>query len=123
LESDDPGIRKRAAAALRTLGATSAVPTLKGIIDKESDPDTRAHVLAALEQLTNEQTVDEDTQDASKPMLEQNRISRLVAELGHSDPKRVIAATRELALQDDRLAAEPLVMLFNDSGKPNNVRL
>lgn len=122
LEHGDAGVRKRAAAALRTLGAASAVPILRNVLEQESDPDARAHLLAALDHLTSEQAFD-DTQDASQPVLEQNRISRLVAELNHSDPKRTIAATRELAMLNDKLAAEPLVMLFNNAEKPANVRL
>jgi hypothetical protein len=122
LTNDDPDIRKRAAAALRTLGAASAIPTLKTVIETESDPDARAHILAALDYLANEAEAAE--KEPSAEVLEQNRVSRLIAELNRQEsPERIIEAARELGELDDKLAGEPLVMVFNNTKLPLKVRL
>ncbi len=119
--NSDSGIRKRAAAALRTLDAKEATPALTQALETESDPDTRAHILAALEQLADE--VDEELEEPGQDELEQNRVSMLIARLGSRDSKKIISAAQKLGDLNDKQAAEPLVVTFNDGTLPIKARL
>jgi HEAT repeat protein len=120
LSNGDPGIRKRAAAALRALGASHAVPSLTEALSREADPDVRSHLLAALE------TLSDDTQyrrEESAQPPEQTRVATLIAQLSSKQPERVIAAVYELGDSNDKLVVEPLVMLFNNNTQLARVRL
>lgn len=120
LGNHDAGIRKRAAAALRALGAARAVPALTDALAGETDADVRAHILAALDTLSDDAQYKQD--EAAQPP-EQTRIAALIAQLSSAEPERVIAAIRELGESDDKLVVEPLVMLFNNRKQPSRVRL
>lgn len=125
LESDDAGIRKRAATALRALGAVNAIDTLKALLETEPEPDTRAHFAAAieaLEQVRAEQTDQADETNA--PIKPQDpEVQALLAQLRSKKVDDVIKAARALAARGEKLAVEPLVVLFNTPKVPINVRL
>lgn len=120
LKSDDPGIRKRAAAALRALGAVDSIPALRVALANEQDADVRNHLSAALEALQLEAKRTTDTQEAIVP---ETPVGKLIAQLRSKDPDDVIKAANGLGELGDKLAVEPLVVLFNDAKVSIQVRL
>lgn len=108
LASDDAGIRKRAAAALRTLDAVEAVPALKQALAVEKDLDARSAITAALEHLLPE---------------EAEKIPRLIAQLKSTDTATVIHAAHTLGELKDKTAVEPLVLIFHNTQLSGRVRL
>lgn len=120
LSNDDSEIRRRAAAALRALGATRAIPTLTAVLATEPNTEARSHILAALDALTVEQEREDDTK--GKPP-QHSHIAELLAALGSKQQDEVIAAVRALGDLKDKLAVVPLVMLFNNAATPIKVKL
>jgi HEAT repeat protein len=112
LDHDDPSIRKRAAAALRTLGATQAIGALETRLRTEQEPEVRMTISSALEALLIEQ---------GPVRLRETR--RLVAQLKGDDPAASIKAARELAVLKDKTAVEALVITFHNSRLASDVRL
>ncbi|MCU0512464.1 MAG: HEAT repeat domain-containing protein [Anaerolineae bacterium] len=118
LTAADPGIRRRAAAALRTMGAKEALPALRLALKNETEADVQAALSAALEALTE---AAEEEQPAGSAGAAATRAA--IARLQHSDPQQVIQAARDLGTLGDKLAVEPLVMIFNDVAQTMPVRL
>lgn len=121
LRSDDAGIRRRAAAALRTIGAVNAIPALKQALDRERDPETRSNIVATLAALELEK---DRTGDEAK--IDQARVAEvetLIQQLSHTQPEKVIAAALKLGEMHDKRAVEPLIVLFNNAAVAVNVRL
>jgi HEAT repeat protein len=108
LKNDDAGIRKRAAAALRTMGATEAIPTLQQILKTEQDADARHAITAALDHLLPEQS---------------EKVPALIAQLQSSQPEAVIYAARALGEIKDKTAVEALVLVFHNAQLSGRVRL
>lgn len=132
LTNDDADIRKRAAAALRAIGATVALPTLKTVLETEQDPDTRAHILAALESLEVEHerddhkdldTFDDDIDDKEETAIFDTEVLRMVRQLESDDDDEIIAAAQKLGDLKDKQAVEPLVIRFKDPKVAIRVRL
>jgi len=124
LKNDDNGIRRRAAAALRALGAVEAIPAIEHVLDKEPDPETRANLLTALATLQQEQErLREETGQTpdDTPITE---VDRLIATLRRGDDdETVIEAAQALGERGSKVAVVPLVMRFNDPSTPIKVRL
>jgi len=119
LEAENAGIRKRAAAALRTLGATQALPALRDAYEREDDPEaqmTLASALEALKQKTGVLVTPVEEQDEQPPVM------KVVAQLQSEHVDTVIQAARELGDLGDKIAVEPLVLLFNDHKQSIHVR-
>jgi HEAT repeat protein len=108
LANQDAGIRKRAAAALRTLDATEAVPALKQALANEKDADTRSALTAALEHLLPE---------------ESDKSPKWIAQLKSGDTENMIQAARALGELKDKTAVEPLVLIFHNPQLSGRVRL
>ncbi len=108
LNNDDASIRKRAAAALRTMGATEAIPTLQQMLKVEQDPDARHAITAALDHLLPEQG---------------EKVPVLIAQLKSSQPEAVIYAARALGELKDKTSVEALVMVFHNPQLSGRVRL
>ncbi len=125
LEAEDSALRRRAAAALRTLGAVDAIPTLKRILDQEHDPETRSSILSALASL--EMAVrggpDDNPPTHARPTPQAQAVEALVLELGSSEPKKVVTAALKLAKLKDMRAVEALVVQFNNQAVPAKARL
>lgn len=121
LKSDNPNIRKRAAAALRALDAKAAAAAVRSAFIREQDPDAKASMGAALEALADDP--DSLPDDVRETTAGHTRVSRLIKKLESEDTSEVIAAAAELGELGDRLAVEPLVMIFNDSNVSIQVRL
>jgi len=116
LASEDANIRKRAAAALRTIGAKDAIPSLRAAYAAESDGETRSALASALETLTDERPTNEEAvADAAEDLpIDQDMVRHLLQQLQSTDPDLVVNAARELGELGDKIAVEPLVLLFND---------
>lgn len=114
-----PDIRKRAATALRALGATSAIPALQSILVSEKDAELRNVLIATLDYLF-QQEVDEDEDVRSD---QQSRVVHLIAQLNNNNPEHVIRAAQNLADLQEKLAAEALVVVFHNRQLRADVRL
>jgi hypothetical protein len=124
LTSDDAGIRRRAAAALRTLDAHKAVPALKNAYTTESDSETRTMIAVALKTLAGAGSLPADTvKQANDIAVEPSVVQKLIQQLKSSNPDKVVEAANRLGDIGDKLAVEPLVLLFNDARMSIQVRL
>ena len=115
LHYPDPEVRGRAAVALRTLDAIPAVPALKAALHDELDEQTRKYLKQALHVL--------DQRTDVGLMVQQANLEGLVGALKSSRSETVIAAARALGNLGNRLAVEPLVIVFHNSTSPPAVRL
>lgn len=115
LDERDGDVRRRAAAALRTLGATEAIPALRAAVDNEKDIATRLHLAAALRHLLQE-SIEQERASAEE-------VNRLIEMLRSGQPLRVIEAASTLGRMKNRLAVGPLVVTFNDSTLPGRARM
>lgn len=115
LDYPDPNIRKRAAAALRVLGARDAVSALNRALMKEPSPDVKEHISAALEHLDYDSFVTQVVEDRS--------VDDLIALLKTGSPEDIVRASEALGEIGDRLATEPLVMVFRNPLMSDEVRL
>ena len=115
LQNSDIDVRKRAAAALRALGAVESVMALRRALENETDEDTRNHLDMALNSLLIDQY------EAENELGQQTR--QLVAQLKSSDPAIILKAAHGLGTLKDKTAVEALVLLFNNTQLPANVRL
>ncbi|MBZ0302224.1 MAG: HEAT repeat domain-containing protein, partial [Anaerolineae bacterium] len=107
LQNDDPDVRRRAAAALRMLGAAEAIPALRRALDVEADASTRLHLQLTFEDLIAERR-DVDAQQAQAAR-------QLVAQLGSSDPAIIVKAAHALGKLPDKTAVEALVLIFHNT--------
>lgn len=121
LKQDDHGIRKRAAAALRAIGAKEAVPAIRVALINEQDSDVRSILASALDTLSdkNEGTVIAD----NKPSESLVYINKLIEMLDSEDPEHIIDAAQQLGEIGDQIAVEPLVLVFNDMKSSIQVKL
>lgn len=115
LQNPDSDIRKRAAVALRALGAVESVMALRRALESEPDDDTRNHLDMALNSLLIDQYEAENEQG------QQTR--QLLAQLKSSDPAIILKAAHALGTLNDKTAVEALVLLFNNRRLPARVRL
>lgn len=115
LQSDNPEIRRRAASALRILGAVEALPTIRRILERENDEATRKHLQDILERMLQE------VPEGELPMASKTRL--LVDKLKSGDPAVIVKAARDLGKLKDKTAVEALVMLFHNNQLPTAVRL
>lgn len=127
LTNADATIRKRAAAALRALGAFSAISALEGALDRETDPETRSTILAALSILQQEkERKDLNPQETMEVMAIRTidpEVQRLIDDLNGSDNLKAIRAAQMLSDKSAKEAVEPMVMRFNSPKTPITVRL
>lgn len=124
LYSDDAGIRRRAAAALRALGAFHAIPEIENALENEADPETRSAMLAAIATLNQEQARRSQPAGEARPARETSpEMQRLIDNLKSDDHDLVMRAAINLGKLGDKIAVEPLVMVFNNPQTPIKVRL
>ncbi len=129
LSHNDAGVRRRAAAALRALGAFEAIPSLRAVLDHETDPTTRSSLLAVLATMERERAGQQDLSSSPDDKPTQPRVSStdrvegIIRMLQSASATQVINAARILGDLGDKRAVEPLVMLFMDTATPIRVRL
>lgn len=117
LEAEDAAVRRRAAAALRAIGAVAALPALRMAISKELDEETRGLLITVTESLTEESGEDVNESRVLTP------VDLLAVELASDDIPTAIAAAHKLAELGDKTAVVPLILTFNDLSAPINLRL
>lgn len=115
LQYPDPEVRKRAAGALRALDAVQAVPALKAALRNETDRQVQTHLVTALHVLDHRTDVGS--------LIKSKDVGGLIAALKSRHPENAIAAARALGELGDRIAVEPLVILFQNTTRPPSVRL
>ncbi len=115
LRYPDPEVRGRAAAALRTLNAVDTVPALKEALRVETDEQARRNMTVALHVL--------DRRTDVHTIVKSEDVERLINVLKSRHPDHVILAAKALGALGDRLAVEPLVILFQNPSSPPAVRL
>jgi HEAT repeat protein len=115
LDYADPEIRRRAAAALQALDAHQSAPALRHAFERETDPQTRSVLTAALQTLEHQPDLDS--------LIRTGDVSGLIEVLKIRQPEHAIAAAEALGRLGDRIAVEPLVILFYNSSAPAAVRL
>ena len=129
LSHDDAGVRRRAAAALRALGAFEAIPSLRAALDHETDPTTRSSLLAVLATMERERARQQELspspdEEPTQPRAgSTDRIEGIIRMLQSENATQVINAARILGDLGDKRAVEPLVVLFMDTATPIRVRL
>ncbi|GAB4511883.1 MAG: hypothetical protein OHK0046_10570 [Anaerolineae bacterium] len=119
LKDNDPGIRRRAATALRTLGAVKATPALQEALVNEGDPETREAIVAALESLEQEK----QKHETATPITQMSELEYLIFQLESEKSEQVIEAAHALGEMGDKMAVPALVSLFNDAKISIRVRL
>lgn len=117
LEAEDAVIRRRAAAALRAIGAVAALPALRMAISRELDEETRGLLITVTESLT-----EESGEDINESRVF-TAVDLLAVELASDDIPTAIAAAHKLAELGDKTAVVPLILTFNDLSAPINLRL
>ncbi|MBN1564679.1 MAG: HEAT repeat domain-containing protein [Anaerolineae bacterium] len=115
LRYPDPEVRGRAAVALRTLDAVPAVPALKAALQDELDEQTSKYLKETLHILDQRTDVGLMAQSAN--------LDGLINALKSARTETVIAAAKALGKLGNRLAVEPLIILFHNSTSPPAVRL
>lgn len=126
LSNEDPGIRKRAVAALRALGAFSAIDSIEAALEQEPDAEVRSIMLSALATMRQEK----DRKDADPRSTAEIRaaaidpeMQKLLDGLDSEDAATVIRVAGSLGDKGDKVAVEPLVMIFNNPETPIKIRL
>ena len=114
LSHEDPDVRRRAAAALRTLDAAEAVPALNEALAAEKDWLVQASITAAIQHLTRSSHLQE--------LIAQKNIPGLINLLYSTNSEDIIGAAEALGDLGDRLAVEALVIVFRNPLMPDAVR-
>lgn len=121
LKQTDAGIRRRAAAALRAIGAKDAVPALRLALANEQDPSVKSVLAAALQDLSDtEEDIPTDDSDITDTVA---HVNKLIDMLHSKDPVQIIDAAQQLGEIGDKIAVEPLVMVFNSPKSSIEVKL
>jgi HEAT repeat protein len=114
LSHADPEIRRKAAAALRALDAAGAIPALKDALATETDWEAQATLLAAVQHLTREDTLD--------VLIEQRNVEALVNLLFSDWTHDVLGAIEALGELGEKQATESLVVIFRSTELPDELR-
>jgi HEAT repeat protein len=121
LKQEDRGIRRRAAAALRAIGAKEAVPAIRVALINEQDAEVRSILASALDTLSD---VNEDVLTGDiEPNQNLLKIDKLIALLSSEDSEQIAGAAQQLGEIGDQIAVEPLVIVFNDMKSSMQVKL
>jgi hypothetical protein len=124
LGHEDKNIRKRAAAALRTMGAKEALPALRVAFSAEEDTNTRMIIATAIEMLKADMPEEEKPpRVATSALSGASLVERLVERLNSDKPDIIAKTVQQLGDLGDKSAVEPLILLFNDHTKTIQVRL
>jgi hypothetical protein len=124
LGHEDKNIRKRAAAALRTMGAKEALPALRVAFSAEEDTNTRMIIATAIEMLKADMPEEEKPpRVATSALSGASLVERLMERLNSDKPEIITKTVQQLGDLGDKSAVEPLILLFNDHTKTIQVRL
>ena len=110
--------RRAAATALRSLGATTAIPSVQDALLQESDPELREVLVTTLESLFAQNNENRPAQPGDN-----RNIVRLIARLSGTHTEQAIRAAQELGDSREKLTIEALLMTFNNRKMAARVRL
>jgi hypothetical protein len=123
LSNDDAGVRRRAAAALRALGAFHTIPDLKKALERETDEETRATLDTTITMLQQEKDGSQRVADLT-PSKVKTLVEQLIEKLKSTqNSSAIIRIARALGEIGDKQAVESLVLIFNNTEVPIKVRL
>jgi hypothetical protein len=122
LKDSNPLNRRAAAMALRTLSATTAIPSVQDALLLESEPELREILVTTLESLfaQNKESHPSATQT---PSGDNRKVVRLIARLSGTHTEQAIRAAQELGDSREKLTIEALLMTFNNRKMAARVRL
>jgi HEAT repeat protein len=110
LGHEDKNIRKRAAAALRTMGAKEALPALRVAFSAEEDTNTRMIIATAIEMLKADMPEEEKPpRVATSALSGASLVERLVERLNSDKPDIIAKTVQQLGDLGDKSAVEPLI--------------
>jgi HEAT repeat protein len=112
LQNSEADVCKRAATALRVLGAVEALPALRQALESDPDEDLKTHLQSVIDSLLAEQ-----------PKADNEPTSELIAQLDSDDPAVIIKAAYDLGRLQDKTAVDALVRLFHNRQLSPKVRL
>jgi hypothetical protein len=118
LKDTNPLNRRAAATALRSLGATTAIPSVQDALLQESDPELREVLVTTLESLFAQNNENRPEQPGDN-----RNIVRLIARLSGTHTEQAIRAAQELGDSREKLTIEALLMTFNNRKMAARVRL
>ena len=118
LKDSNPLNRRAAAMALRTLSATTAIPSVQDALLLESDPELREILVTTLESLFAQ-----NNEENSTPASENKNIVRLIARLSGTHTEQAVRAAQELGESREKLTIEALLLTFNNRKMAARVRL
>ncbi len=115
LRHSDSSVRRRAAAALRAIGAWHAVPALENALTVENDWQAHAAISAAVQYLDRDIHIEQ--------MVKNKDLRGLTKMLNSTHANDVLIACAALGSMGDRHAVEPLIILFRNPLQPAKARL
>lgn len=115
LRHSDAGVRRRAAAALRAIGAWHAVPALENALAAENDWQAHAAISAAVQYLDRDVHIEQ--------MVKSKDLHGLSKMLNSPHLEDVLTACEALGSIGNRRAVEPLIVLFRNPMQPTKARL
>lgn len=119
LKHANPDLRRRAATALRALGASMAIPALQSALMSEGDKETRVILLSAMDYLFELASDEKD----KETLRRQHRVVHWIAQLSSDYPEQIVQAARDLGNAKEKIAVEALVIVFRNGQHPARVRL
>lgn len=120
LKQGDLDQRRRAAMALRMLGAASAIPVLQDVILAETDVSVREVLVATLAAILDHHSGGSDKAAAASRGM---TTAQLIARLNSPNIEHAVRSAQELAEQQEKLAVEALMVTFNNRKLAARVRL
>lgn len=123
LTSDNKDIRRRAAAALKSMGIAQALPALRAAYQAEEDAQTKHAIATAIEMLTHEARNQSETKTHDDIQLGEPKVKRLIRLLQSENAEKIVEAAHGLGDLGDKMAVGALVTLFNDQKQSIHVRL
>jgi HEAT repeat protein len=121
LKQEDAGIRRRAAAGLRALGAQDALAAIREALIDEQDPAVKEVLASALEHISDQDEAElTDTVEFSDTLV---HVNSLIDMLNNDNPDQLIDAAQQLGDYGDPIAVEPLVLIFNSPKSSMQVKL
>lgn len=123
LSAEDKLIRRRAAAALRSMKAVVAIPILKEAYQNEEDPETEMAIAHAIESLTDFSDGRSTETGQHAVVSEEAQVKALLEQLQSEDSEKISAAAEKLGEMGEKVAVESLILAFNNPGHTIHVRL
>jgi len=123
LSAEDKLIRRRAAAALRSMRAVAAIPALKEAYQNEEDPETEMAIAHTIESLTDFADGRATETGQHSVVSEEAQVKGLIEQLQSDNASKIVAAAEKLGEMGQKIAVESLILAFNNPKHTIHVRL